>query len=528
MTTSPTTTERTHLPTADELRARVRAALDAVGARSTLGGPSEHGAAPAATSGHGLLASTPITGDVLFTLPADSPEQVDAAIAEAAQAFSVWRTTPAPVRGALVARLGELLVEHKADLATLVTIEAGKITSEALGEVQEMIDICQFAVGLSRQLYGRTIASERPGHRLMETWHPLGVVGVITAFNFPVAVWSWNAAVALVCGDTVVWKPSELTPLTALACQALIERAAADVGAPAAVSRLVQGGRELGERLVDDPRVALVSATGSVRMGQQVGPRVAARFGKALLELGGNNAAIVTPSADLELAVRAIVFSAAGTAGQRCTTLRRLIVHSSVADELVERIVSAYRTLPIGIPDAEGTLVGPLIHARAYRDMVGALEQAAADGGVVFGGGRHDMGDEGAFYVAPAVVRMPAQTEVVHAETFAPILYVMTYDQLDDAIALNNAVPQGLSSAIFTTDVREAERFLAADGSDCGIANVNIGTSGAEIGGAFGGEKHTGGGRESGSDAWKAYMRRATNTVNYSSELPLAQGVHFG
>ena len=477
---------------------------------------------------HGLQASTPITGDVLFTVTETSVEQADAAIAEAAQAFTSWRTTPAPVRGALVARLGELLVEHKADVATLVTVEAGKITSEALGEVQEMIDICQFAVGLSRQLYGKTIASERPGHRLMETWHPLGVVGVITAFNFPVAVWAWNTAIALVCGDTVVWKPSELTPLTALACQALIERAADDVGAPREISRLIQGGREVGERLVDDPRVALVSATGSVRMGQQVGPRVAQRFGKALLELGGNNAAIVTPSADLDLAVRGIVFSAAGTAGQRCTTMRRLIVHSSVADELVGRITAAYRQLPIGDPAADGTLVGPLIHETAYRDMVRALEQARADGGEVFGGERHEMGDEGAYYVAPAVVRMPAQTEVVHSETFAPILYVLTYDDLDEAIAMNNAVPQGLSSSIFTTDMREAERFMSADGSDCGIANVNIGTSGAEIGGAFGGEKQTGGGRESGSDSWKAYMRRATNTVNYSSELPLAQGVHFG
>jgi aldehyde dehydrogenase (NAD+) len=513
-----TTVQTSQLPTADDLRAQARGALSALGSQAELGEPG----------GHGLQASTPITGEVLFTLAETTPDQVDAAIAEAAQAFTTWRTTPAPVRGALVARLGELLVEHKADLATLVTIEAGKITSEALGEVQEMIDICQFAVGLSRQLYGKTIASERPGHRLMETWHPLGVVGVITAFNFPVAVWSWNTAVALVCGDTVVWKPSELTPLTALACQSLIERAADDVGAPREVSRLVQGAREVGERLVDDPRVALLSATGSVRMGQQVGPRVAQRFGKALLELGGNNAAIVTPSADLDLAVRGIVFSAAGTAGQRCTTLRRLIVHSAIADDLVDRIVNAYRQLPIGDPAADGTLVGPLIHETAYRDMVRALEQARADGGEVFGGERHDFGDESAYYVAPAVVRMPAQTEVVHHETFAPILYVLTYNDLDEAIALNNAVPQGLSSSIFTLDVREAERFMAADGSDCGIANVNIGTSGAEIGGAFGGEKQTGGGRESGSDAWKAYMRRATNTVNYSSELPLAQGVHFG
>jgi aldehyde dehydrogenase (NAD+) len=332
--------------------------------------------------------------------------------------------------------------------------------------------------------------------------------------------------VALVCGDTVVWKPSELTPLTALACQALIERAASDACVSARVSALITGHREIGEQLVDDQRVALVSATGSVRMGQQVGPRVARRFGRSLLELGGNNAAIVTPSADLELAVRAIVFAAAGTAGQRCTTLRRLIVHRSVADDVVRRIAAAYRQLPIGDPATEGTLVGPLIHETAYRDMVGALEQARADGGEVVGGERHDMGHPSAYYVAPAVVRMPSQTDIVHTETFAPILYVLVYDDLDDAIALNNAVPQGLSSAIFTTDMREAERFI--DGSDCGITNVNIGTSGAEIGGAFGGEKQTGGGRESGSDAWKAYMRRATNTVNYSGELPLAQGVHFG
>lgn len=504
------------MTTVDELRTRVRRALDAVGCDVPLGEPGEHG----------LPASTPVTGDVLFTVAETTPELAECAIADAAQAFSAWRITPAPVRGALVGRLGELLTDHKHDLATLVTIEAGKITSEALGEVQEMIDVCQFAVGLSRQLYGRTIASERPGHRLMETWHPLGVVGVITAFNFPVAVWAWNAAVALVCGDTVVWKPSELTPLTALACQALIERAGNDVGLSARVCTLIIGGREVGGQLVDDERVALVSATGSVRMGAQVGPRVAKRFGRTLLELGGNNAAIVTPSADLDLAVRAVVFAAAGTAGQRCTTLRRLIVHRSVADDVVARIAAAYRQLPIGDPSTDGTLVGPLIHETAYRDMVGALEQARADGGEVVGGERHDVGHPSAYYVAPAVVRMPSQTAIVHTETFAPILYVLVYDDLDDAIAINNAVPQGLSSAIFSTDMREAERFI--DESDCGITNVNIGTSGAEIGGAFGGEKQTGGGRESGSDAWKAYMRRATNTVNYSGELPLAQGVHFG
>ncbi|WP_137145480.1 aldehyde dehydrogenase family protein [Mycolicibacterium sp. CR10] len=516
-----TTAVTSALPTSDTLRSRVRDALTAVGATVALGDPGSGG----------LTASTPINGDVLFTVTESTVEEADAAIADAARAFTTWRVTPAPVRGALVARLGELLVEHKADLAALVTIEAGKITSEALGEVQEMIDICDFAVGLSRQLYGKTIASERPGHRLMETWHPLGVVGVITAFNFPVAVWAWNTAIALVCGDTVVWKPSELTPLTAVACQALLERACTDVGAPVAVGRLLLGEREIGERLVDDSRVALLSATGSVRMGRQVGPRVAQRFGKVLLELGGNNAAIVTPQADLDLAVRGIVFSAAGTAGQRCTTLRRLIVHSSVADEVVSRIAAAYQQLPVGDPFVDGTLVGPLIHETSYRDMVGALQQAEAEGGEVIGGERVDVGSddgEGAFYVTPAVVRMPAQSEVVHTETFAPILYVLTYETLDEAIALNNAVPQGLSSSIFTLDMREAERFMAADGSDCGIANVNIGTSGAEIGGAFGGEKETGGGRESGSDAWQAYMRRATNTVNYSSELPLAQGVHFG
>jgi aldehyde dehydrogenase (NAD+) len=508
----PTTTR---LPTAETLRDRARSALGAVGAEVPLDEPGRAG----------LMASTPITGDVLFTVEATSTKQTDEVIGSAAEAFSSWRAMPAPARGALVARLGELLAAHQDDLATLVTIEAGKIGAEARGEVQEMIDICRFAVGLSRQLYGRTIASERPQHRLMETWHPLGVVGVITAFNFPVAVWAWNTAVALVCGDTVVWKPSELTPLTALACQALALRAANEVDAPAAVSSLILGGPDVGERLTDNPRVALVSATGSVRMGQQVGPRVMRRFGRVLLELGGNNAAVVAPSADMDLAVRGIVFAAAGTAGQRCTSLRRLIVHRSVADEVVARVVSAYRQLPIGDPSADDTLVGPLIHETAYRDMTGALQKAQADGGEVTGGARHDAGPDGAYYVEPAVVRMPGQTAIVATETFAPILYVLTYDALDEAIALNNAVCQGLSSAIFTTDMGEAERFI--DGSDCGITNVNIGTSGAEIGGAFGGEKHTGGGRESGSDAWKAYMRRATNTVNYSSELPLAQGIRF-
>lgn len=482
--------------------------------------------APTPPDSGDLPVTTPIDGSTLFRLQPSTPAEIDAALGDASRAFTQWRLVPAPQRGGLVRRLGQLLTEHKEDLATLVTIEAGKITSEALGEVQEMIDVCEFAVGLSRQLYGATMPSERPGHRLMEVWHPLGVVGVISAFNFPVAVWSWNAAVALVCGDPVVWKPSDLTPLTAIACDALLRRAAADTGAPDGVHRLVLGGGPVGERLVDDPRVALVSATGSVRMGREVGPRVAARFGRCLLELGGNNAAIVAPSADLDLAVRGIVFAAAGTAGQRCTSLRRLIVHSSVADTVVERIAAAYGQLRVGDPFDDGVLVGPLIRERSWEAMDSALGRARADGGEVVCGGERALRD--GVYATPAVVRMPAQTPVVCEETFAPILYVLTYDDLDDAIALHNAVPQGLSSAIFTLDQREAERFLAVDGSDCGIANVNIGTSGAEIGGAFGGEKHTGGGRESGSDSWKAYMRRATNTVNHSDELPLAQGVRFG
>ena len=473
-----------------------------------------------------LSARTPVTGSELRTVAQQSVSDVDDAVSAAHQAFLAWRTVPAPTRGAVVRQLGRLLSEHKADLAEIVTLEAGKVTSEALGEVQEMIDICEFAVGLSRQLYGRTMPSERPGHRLMETWHPLGVIGVISAFNFPVAVWSWNTAIALVCGDAVVWKPSETTPLTALACHALLRSALAECGAPAEIHQLVIGGREVGQRLVDNAQVALVSATGSVRMGREVAPRVAARFGRSLLELGGNNGAIVTPSADLDLAVRGIVFSAAGTAGQRCTSLRRLIVHESIADGLVDRISAAYAQLRVGNPFDDGVLVGPLINGAAFDAMQGALTSAHAEGGTVVCGGER-VGDTG-YYVTPALVRMPAQSEVVRAETFAPILYVLTYREFDDAIRLHNEVPQGLSSSIFTLDQREAERFLAADGSDCGIANVNIGTSGAEIGGAFGGEKETGGGRESGSDSWKAYMRRATNTVNYSNQLPLAQGVEFG
>ncbi|NLU81878.1 aldehyde dehydrogenase family protein [Rhodococcus sp. HNM0569] len=506
------------MPAPRALRDRAHAALGRIGAAVPAGGSGFSG--PPAT------AVTPITGSVLAEFTRSSTADVDAALDAATHAFGQWRTVPGPVRGATVRRLGELLTEYKADLAELVTLEAGKIASEALGEVQEMIDICEFAVGLSRQLYGRTMASERPEHRLMETWHPLGVVGVVSAFNFPVAVWSWNTAVALVCGDTVVWKPSERTTLTALACDALLRRAARDTGAPEDVHRMLVGGRDVGERLADDRRVALVSATGSTGMGRALAPRVAARFGRCVLELGGNNGAIVAPSADLDLAVRAIVFAAAGTAGQRCTTLRRVVAHTSIVDELVDRVAAAFRSLPVGDPFDASTLVGPLVDENAYDAMCSALARARDEGGTVVIGGER-VGDT-AWYVTPALVRMPVQSEIVRTETFAPILYVMAYETFDDAIAVHNDVPQGLSSAIFTTDQREAERFLAADGSDCGIANVNLGTSGAEIGGAFGGEKDTGGGRESGSDAWKAYMRRATNTINYGTELPLAQGVEFG
>ncbi len=426
--------------------------------------------------------------------------------------------------------LGSLLRAHKVDLARLVQLEAGKIESEALGEVQEMIDICDFAVGLSRQLHGLTIASERPGHRLMEQWLPLGPTAVITAFNFPVAVWSWNAALALVCGNPVIWKPSELTPLTAVATDALLQRAALEVGAPQHLNQVVLGDGTVGAELVAHHGVPLVSATGSTAMGARVAPVVAARFGRSILELGGNNAAIVTPSAQLDLAVRGITFSAAGTAGQRCTSLRRLIVHRSHLDEVTHRVAGAFRSLPVGDPLRDGTLVGPLIHLRAYEAMQHAIDRACDDDGTLVVGGERMFADEaaGAAYVRPAVVALPAQTEIVATETFAPVLYVLPYDDFDEAIAIHNGVPQGLASSIFTTDMREAERFMSAEGSDCGIANVNIGPSGAEIGGAFGGEKTTGGGRESGSDAWKAYMRRATNTVNYSDALPLAQGVQFG
>ena len=483
---------------------------------------------PAALMQGGQRAATsPITGETIADVHDTSAEGVDQVLNAAHQAYLAWRAVPAPRRGELVRLLGEELRAAKADLGLLVTIEAGKTLSEGLGEVQEMIDICDYAVGLSRQLFGLTLATERADHRMMETWHPLGVVAVISAFNFPVAVWSWNAAIALVCGDPVVWKPSEKTPLTALATQAIFERASVRFGdAPANLSTVVLGGRDVGEALVRSPLARLVSATGSTAMGRSVGPIVAARFGRSLLELGGNNATIVAPSADLDLTLRGVAFAAMGTAGQRCTSLRRLLVHRSVYDAFLPRLKAAYASVKIGDPRAADTLVGPLIDASSLDAMERALAGARDQGGSVCGGQRV-VGPGQGVYVRPAIAEMPSQSDIVLRETFAPILYVLSYDELDEAIAINNAAPQGLSSSIFTNDVREAERFCSATGSDCGIANVNIGPSGAEIGGAFGGEKETGGGREAGSDSWKAYMRRATNTVNYGSSLPLAQGVKF-
>ncbi|MFL6352477.1 MAG: aldehyde dehydrogenase family protein [Bryobacteraceae bacterium] len=476
-----------------------------------------------------LEVRTPISGEVIGRVKTSDMKETEQAIAAAHDAFLKWRKLPAPRRGELVRLLGEELRRNKTALGRLVTIETGKPVSEGLGEVQEMIDICVYAAGLSRQLCGLTIASERPNHRMMETWHPLGVTGVISAFNFPVAVWSWNAALALVCGNSVVWKASEKTPLCALATQTLFDRAAVRFGdVPVGLSTVLFGGREVGEWLVNHPQVPLVSATGSTGMGRQVGPQLAARFARAILELGGNNAAIVCPTADLDLAIRGIAFAAMGTAGQRCTTLRRLIAHESIYDQLVSSLKKAYRSVAIGDPRDSGTLVGPLIDGRAFEAMQKSLADAKAAGGKVIGGERVDVGPYSkAFYVRPALVEMPRQTGPVTCETFAPILYVMKYTEFEEAIRLHNRVPQGLSSSIFTTDLREAERFMSVDGSDCGIANVNIGPSGAEIGGAFGGEKETGGGRESGSDVWKLYMRRATNTINYGTELPLAQGVQF-
>lgn len=483
-----------------------------------------------------LTGCSPIDGATLTSFPSASLSDVPRVLAAATDAFQAWRVIPAPQRGEFVRRVGNRFREMKADLAAVITAEAGKITQESLGEVQEVIDICDFAVGLSRQLYGLTIATERPGHRLAEQWHPLGPIGVITAFNFPMAVWAWNAALAWVCGDPVVWKPSEKTSLCAIACQSVVASVLREMpNVPPAISCVLIGtGAGVGEALSDANELPLISATGSTAMGRAVAQRVAVRLGHSLLELGGNNGMIVTPSADLELTTRAIVFSAVGTCGQRCTSLRRLIVHESIADDLVRRVKAIYDRLPIGDPRQAGVLVGPLVDERSFVAMQSALQRAQAEGGIVHGGTRVTEGvPPNGFYVRPAIVEFPSlqppasSPTVVREETFAPILYAQSYRTLDEAIALHNDVPQGLASSIMTSDMREAELFCSAAGSDCGIVNVNVGPSGAEIGGAFGGEKETGGGRESGSDSWKAYMRRTTNTINYSRDLPLAQGIQF-
>jgi len=482
-------------------------------------------------SGPELQCVSPIDGEAFASVRAAAPEECEQVIAGAQAAFGKWQLLPAPKRGDVIRQLGNALREAKEHLAQLVTCETGKILAESEGEVQEMIDICDFAVGLSRQLYGLTIPSERPHHRMMEQWHPLGIVGIITAFNFPVAVWSWNSALAAVCGDVTIWKPSTQTPLSAIATVKIAQRVCrANNVDPALFSLIVGGGSDVGERLINDSRLPLISATGSTKMGRHVGETVARRLGRSLLELGGNNAIIVTPSADLGLATRAILFGAVGTAGQRCTTTRRIVVHESLRDELTARLIEAYKQVRIGNPLEPGTLMGPLINLQAVDEMQSALDTARNEGGKpLYGGERLDGGGyPGGCYVRPCIVAARHDMCIVHTETFAPILYLIPYHTLNEAIAWQNEVPQGLSSAIFTNDLREAEQFLSSPGSDCGIANVNIGTSGAEIGGAFGGEKETGGGRESGSDAWKAYMRRQTVTINYSKELPLAQGIAFG
>jgi len=477
-----------------------------------------------------LTLFSPVDGKSMGSIASHTPAEVEAILSNADTAFKQWREIPAPRRGELVRLLGEKLRLHKAVLGELVTLESGKILQEGLGEVQEMIDICDFAVGLSRQLYGLTIASERPEHKMLENWHPIGPVGIISAFNFPVAVWSWNAALALVCGNSVVWKPSEKTPLTALACQAILDQALSEFGedAPAHLSQILLGNSSVGNMMVEDARFPVISATGSCAMGKIVAPKVAARMGRSILELGGNNAMTICPTADLKMATLATVFGAVGTAGQRCTTTRRLFVHDAVYDEFVSGLKPVFDSVEIGHPLEDSTLVGPLIDQNAFEMMQAALENARTMGAEILGGERVDVaGCETGYYVKPALVEMPENVPNMPTETFAPILYVFRYTDLLDAIQRNNDVPQGLSSAIFTNNVREAEKFTSMVGSDCGIANVNIGTSGAEIGGAFGGEKETGGGRESGSDAWKGYMRRSTCTINYSAELPLAQGIKF-
>jgi aldehyde dehydrogenase (NAD+) len=474
-------------------------------------------------SGSALVSTSPGTGATLGRVGQVTAETYEHVVRAAQSAFARWSALPAPKRGEIVRQFGDALRAKKDLLGDLVTLEVGKIRAEGRGEVQEMIDTCDFAVGLSRQLHGLTMHSERPGHRMYEQWHPLGVVGVITAFNFPVAVWAWNALLAWVCGDVTVWKPSEKAPLTAIACQKIAHEVFARNGFPEGVSNLVVGGIEIGEKLAADRRIPLVSATGSVRMGRRVGQVVADRLGRSLLELGGNNAVVVTANADLDLALRAIAFGALGTAGQRCTTTRRVIAHEKIYDELKRRLVKAYGQAPIGDPLDEKTLVGPLIDEAAVANVVKAIEAVKAHGGKILCGGERIKGS----YMRPAIAEVPPGLPLLREETFGPLLYLLKYKTLDEAIRIQNDVPQGLSSAIFTRDVIEAETFLASGGSDCGIANVNLGTSGAEIGGAFGGEKDTGGGRESGSDAWRAYMRRQTNTINWSTELPLAQGIRF-
>jgi aldehyde dehydrogenase (NAD+) len=481
--------------------------------------------------GSKLESVTPIDGRPIASVEQVTAREVNVIIERAADASETWRDVPAPRRGQVIRELGNALRDAKEDLARLITLETGKILPEARGEVQEMIDICDFAVGLSRQLYGLTMMSERPEHRMYEQWHPLGVVGIITAFNFPTAVWSWNAAIAAVCGNAMIWKPSSKTPLTAIACTHLAAEVCRAQGVNSAIFSLAIGpSGDAGEALLADPRIPLISATGSCRMGRRVAEVVGRRLGRTLLELGGNNAIIVTPEADLDLATRAILFGAVGTAGQRCTTTRRVIVHNSVREALTKRLLAAYEQVRVGNPLDGDTLMGPLLDTAAVNDMMAALEQARAQGGRMLFGGEPLTGDKypGGCYVTPCIVAITPQADIVREETFAPILYLMEYEELEEAIRIHNDVPQGLSSAIFTRDLLAAERFLSARGSDCGIANVNIGTSGAEIGGAFGGEKDTGGGRESGSDAWKQYMRRQTVTINYSTELPLAQGIRFG
>lgn len=499
---------------------------------NTYSGLWDGGPLPRGANGDIFTPRSPIDGQPTCQIRAATASQVSQAAVTAEHVFREWREVPAPRRGEFVRVIGELVRENKKELAELITLEAGKIRAEAEGEIQEWIDICEFAVGLSRQLYGLSIASERPQHSLVERWHPLGPVGVISAFNFPAAVWAWNAMIGLVCGDPIIWKPSEQTPLIALACNQIVTLASARFGsdAPFGISTLVIGGGDVGAALAGEHRIPLVSATGSTAMGRSVAQVVAGRLGRSLLELGGNNGMIVTPSADLDIAVRAITFAAVGTCGQRCTSLRRLFVHKSVSQKLIERLKTIYASLPIGDPRDSSTLVGPLVNERAFESMQAALVAAHDQGGRLLCGGDRVTKNvpTGGVYVEPALVQLPIQTPVMYEETFAPLTYIVEYDNFDDAIEMHNAVPQGLSSAIFTTDVREAHKFMGPAGSDCGLVGVNIGTSGAEIGGAFGGEKDTGGGRESGSDSWKQYMRRATCTVNYGSELPLAQGIKFG